>query len=98
MYLTAEFREKHAAAAAIQTLRASGITPAELDLFSDEPVELPRGLLDRPSRMSLASVLGGIIFGVLATAFIFWTQHNYQLVTGGMPLFSFWATGVITYE
>jgi len=59
---------------------------------------LPRGALDRPSRMSLASVLGAIVNGLLATAFIYWTQHNYKLVTGGMPLFSFWATGVITYE
>jgi hypothetical protein len=48
--------------------------------------------------MSLASVTGAIVFGVLATGFIFWTQHNYNVVTGGMPVFSFWATGVITYE
>src|SRR5260370_42148074 len=48
--------------------------------------------------MSLASVLGAIVFGLLATAFVSWTQHNVKLVTGGMPLFSFWATGVITYE
>jgi hypothetical protein len=98
MYLIGAFHEKDSAAAAIRMLRAVGITPAELDLFSEEPVELPRGVLDRPSRMSLASVLGAIVFGLVATAFIYWTQHNYKLVTGGMPLFSFWATGVITYE
>jgi hypothetical protein len=61
-------------------------------------VEFPRGVLDRPSRMSLASVGGAILFGTLATAFIWWTQHDYKLVTGGMPTFSFWATGVITFE
>jgi len=98
MYLIAEFREKDAAAAAIQSLRASGIAPTDLDVFSEEPVEFPRGVLDRPSRMSLVSVSGAILFGVLATAFVWWTQHNYRLVTGGMPIFSFWATGVITYE
>src|SRR5260370_36115989 len=48
--------------------------------------------------MSLASVLGAIVFGLLATAFVSWTQHNVKLVTGGMPVFSFWATGVITFE
>jgi hypothetical protein len=48
--------------------------------------------------MSVVSVLGAILFGILATAFIRWTQHNYRLVTGGMPVFSFWATGVITFE
>ena len=48
--------------------------------------------------MSVVSVLGAILFGILATAFIRWTQHSYRLVTGGMPVFSFWATGVITFE
>ena len=98
MYLIGEFHRKEAVAAAIQRLRDDGIGPDELDLFSEEPVELPRGVLDRPSRMSMVSVAGAIAFGVLATALVSWTQHNYRLVTGGMPLFSFWATGVITYE
>jgi hypothetical protein len=61
-------------------------------------VEFPRGVLDRPSRMSVVSVLGAILLGTLATAFIRWAQQNYRLVTGGMPIFSFWATGVITFE
>lgn len=98
MYLMGEFREKDRAAAAIRSLRASGIDTGDLDLFSEEPVEFPRGVLDRPSSMSRVSVAGAILLGTLATAFIWWTQHNYPLVTGGMPIFSFWATGVITFE
>jgi ActD protein len=98
MYLIGEFREKAETVAAIRSLRAGGIDSGDLDLFSEEPVGLPRGVLDRPSSMSLVSVAGAITFGSLATGFIYFTQHNYKLVTGGMPLFSFWATGVITYE
>jgi hypothetical protein len=98
MYVTGEFRDKQRVAGAIRALRANGATEADLDVFSEEPVEFPRGVLDRPSRMSLISVSGAIAFGLLATAFIYWAQHNYRVVTGGMPLFSFWATGVITYE
>ncbi len=98
MYLIAEFREKDTVAAAIRLLRAGGIAPADLDVFSEEPIDLPRGVLERPSRMSLVSVSGAILFGALATAFIWWTQNDYRLVTGGMPVFSFWATGVITFE
>jgi len=98
MYLIGEFREKHKAATAIQKLRDSGIGPGDLDLFSEEPVALPRGLLDRPSHMSLVSVLGAITLGSLATLFVRYAQNDYKLVTGGMPIFSFWATGVITYE
>jgi Alternative complex III, ActD subunit len=98
VYLIGEFQEKDAVREAIRLLREGGVTPAQLDIFSEEPVEYPRGVLDRPSRMSLASVLGAIAFGSLATAFIYWTQHNYPVITGGMPTFSFWATGVITFE
>jgi hypothetical protein len=98
VYLIGEFHDRATAAEAIRMLRADGTLPADLDVFSEEPVEFRRGVLDRPSRMSFASVLGGIIFGLAATGFIFWAQHNYRLDTGGMPVFSFWATGVITYE
>ena len=48
--------------------------------------------------MSPVAVLGAIANGSLATAFVYFTQHNYRLNTGGMPVFSFWGTGVITYE
>jgi hypothetical protein len=98
MYLTGEFRDQDRLVAAIRSLRAAGVAPDALDLFSAEPVELPRGVLDRPSRMSFVSVAGAIGCGALATIFIRYTQHDYRLLTGGMPVFSFWATGVITYE
>ena len=67
-------------------------------MFSDEPLELPRGVLDRSSRMSLGVVAGAIAFCSLAIGFVFFTQYNYPLITGGMPLVSFWATGVVFYE
>ena len=98
VYLTGEFRDQELLIGAIRSLRASGFEIDALDLFSAEPVELPRGVLDRPSRMSLVSVVGAIGFGALATGFVGYTQHDYKLITGGMPVFSLWATGVITYE
>jgi hypothetical protein len=98
MYVIGEFRDQAAAVEAIRMLREHGAQPSGLDVFSEEPVEFRRGVLDRPSRMSVVAVAGGIGFGLLATAFIYWTQHNYRLDTGGMPVFSPWATGVITFE
>jgi hypothetical protein len=98
VYLTAEFRETPALVSTIRSLRDSGISTSDIDLFSAEPVELPRGVLDRPSRMSLVSVSGAVALGGLATAFMYYAQHDYRIVTGGMPVFSFWATGVISYE
>ncbi len=97
-YLLGEFRDKDAVASAIHSLRAAGVSESDIDLFSEEPVEFPRGVLDRPSQMSLAAVVGAIVLGSGATWFVWFAQNNYALNTGGMPTFSFWGTGVITYE
>jgi hypothetical protein len=98
VYLAAEFQEKESTAEALRQLKELGFGPDDLTVFSDEPIELPRGVLDRPSHMSFAVVEGAIVFCFLATAFVYFTQYNYPLITGGMPLFSFWATGVVFYE
>ena len=98
MYLKAEFQEKETAARAILELKANGFGPDALDVFSNEPVEFADGVLDRPSRMSLVVVASALTFCVLTILFVRYTQYDYPLVTGGMPLFSFWSTGVVFYE
>jgi hypothetical protein len=98
MYLLGEFRDKDAVASAIHLLRAAGVNNSDIDLFSEEPVEFGRGVLDRPSHMSLMAVSGAVVLGSAATAFVWWAQNNYAVNTGGMPTYSFWGTGVITYE
>ena len=98
MFLIAEFRAKEPLVAAILAVKNAGVGTSELAIFSEEPVELKKGVLDRPSHMSKAAVGGAVMLGTLATAFVYLAQTNYPLVTGGMPIFSFWATGIITYE
>jgi len=98
VYLSADFPSVEPATKAVRDLKARGFGLADLVVFSDEPILFPRGVLDRPSHMSLTAVLGAITLMLLATGFIYFTQHNYPLITGGMPIFSFWATGIITYE
>jgi hypothetical protein len=98
MFLMGEFRDKDQLIAAIRSLKSSGTRDADLDIFSEEPVELRKGILDRPTKMSLVAVLGGGIVGVLLTLGIYLAQNSYKVVTGGMPIFSPWATGVISFE
>lgn len=98
MYVIAEFRDQGCLENAIQALKTEDFDTSQLAVFSEEPVEFRRGILDRPSRMSLFAVLGAVGLGGAATTGVYLAQHNYPLVTGGMPLFSFWGTGVISYE
>jgi hypothetical protein len=98
MLLSAEFREPEAAAAAIEALASQGFDKRAMDVFSAKPVEFHAGVLDRPSYMSALAVAGAIFNTLLATVFMFWTQQDYPLITGGMPLTSFWAVGVIIFE
>jgi hypothetical protein len=92
------FDNKVSLSQAIRELRATGSGTADLDVFSEEPVELANGLLDRPSKMSLTAVLTAITTGALATGFVYFAQNDYRIQSGGMPYFSFWSSGVITYE
>jgi len=98
MYLRGDFHEVHAVSRAIKDVKNRGLSVADIDVFSTEPVLFASGVLDRPSQMSLTAVCGAVTFGVLATWLVYYSQHSYPLVTGGMPLFSFWATGVVSFE
>ncbi len=98
MYLKGDFQDRSSAIRALRELQADGFHAADIDVFSDEPLELPRGVLDRPSRMSFTVVTGAVTLCLLTIGFVYFTQYNYPLRTGGMPIFSFWATGVIFYE
>lgn len=98
LYLTGTFRDKGEALLAIERLKANGYGPEDLSVFSDEPVEFPRGVLDRKSSMSLVVVSGAVISFLLVVAFVYYAQYDYRVVTGGMPIFSFWPTAVVFYE
>jgi hypothetical protein len=98
MLLNAEFNNPQSIAAAIAALQARGIGAGGIELYSAQPVDLPTGLLKRPSHMSLAAIAAAAGIGLLAIVFVRGTQYNYPLVTGGMPLFSWWASGVVFYE
>ena len=98
MFLTGDFHQKEAALRALREMEGKGFGLDDLDVFSDEALEFPSGVLERPTRMSFAVVTGAITFCLLTVGFVYFTQYNYPLITGGMPLFSFWATGVVFYE
>jgi Protein of unknown function (DUF3341) len=98
VFLAGDFLNQEATVSALVDLKAKGFTSGDLAVFSDEPIEFSRNVLHRPSHMSFAVVVGAITSCLLAIGFVYFTQYNYPIVTGGMPIFSFWGTGVIFYE
>ncbi|MGA3040616.1 MAG: quinol:electron acceptor oxidoreductase subunit ActD [Bryobacteraceae bacterium] len=98
MLLNAEFNDRQSIAAAIAALQARGFGAGGIEVYSAQPLDLPDGLLKRPSHMSLAAVAAATGIGLLAIVFVRATEYSYPVVTGGMPLFSWWASGVIFYE
>jgi hypothetical protein len=98
VFLAGDFLDREAVVRALVDLKADGFAPADVAVFSDEPIEFPRSALHRPSHMSFAAVTGAVTFCLLTIGFVYFTQHNYPIITGGMPIFSFWATGVVFYE
>jgi len=98
MILTADFGDPQSVATAVRVLQARGYGAEEIDVFSTAPVELAEAWLERPSRMSLVAVTSAVVFGLSAIAFVHYTQNDYRIVTGGMPIFSWWSNGVIFYE
>jgi hypothetical protein len=98
MFLTAEFGDADSVARAIASLRSQGFRADQIDVFSTEPVELLAGLLDRRSHMSVTAVASAASFCLLAILFVRYAQYDYPVVTGGMPIFSWWSNGVIFYE
>ena len=97
-YLHARYRCAEDAQAAIEALSSAGVPTSALELYSRRPVEVDPPLLPRRSRMSLAAVIAAIASGSTCTALVFLVQLSYPLVTGGMPITSGWATGVVTFE
>lgn len=97
-FLHAEFGESGAATEALRALLDSGVGPEQIEVYSRRPLEADPPLLARRSRMSLVAVTAAALTGVGATFLMYRAQMDYPLVTGGMPINSGWATGVVTFE
>ena len=96
--LHAEFEDPRTATAAVRALTARGVPLEAIELYSRQPIELCHPLLRQKSRMSLVAVLSAAVTGGTATTLLYRAQMDYPLVTGGMPINSGWATGVVTFE
>ena len=84
---------------AVNLLRGAGVESRDIAVVSSEPFEeYEFGKRDARTWMPWLAVCGGLVGALSGYALAFLTQRQYPLVTGGMPIFAKWPSGIITYE
>jgi Protein of unknown function (DUF3341) len=85
------------AVAVLHELERKGVPSSSITVMSSEPLHLE--ITDAPkTRMAGFAIAGGILGAAFAILLTVWTSRRVGLVTGGMPIVSPWAFGIIVFE
>jgi hypothetical protein len=81
-------------------LRKEGFSSSALTLMSAEPVHaaMDESSPKARSRVGAYAIIGGLVGAAGALVLTLWTAHRMGLVTGGMPIVTPWAFGIIVFE
>ena len=88
---------RHEAVAAIRELTREGVPASSITVMSSEPLHLEASGSKR-SRISGFAIAGGFLGAVSAILLTVITSRRVDLVTGGMPIVTPWAFGIIVFE
>lgn len=94
--LLAIFNDSDEATTTARALRREGITGIEL--MSAEPIHDWVPEEESKSRIGIFAVLGALIGAGLALFLMVWTSRRVDINTGGMPIVTTWAFGIIAFE
>jgi hypothetical protein len=84
-------------AEAAKQLRRRGFE--ELEIYSPVPShELDRAIEDRPSRVRIFTLIGGLLGAISGYAMTIWMANNWPLMVGGKPLSSIPPYTIIAFE
>lgn len=91
------FNTRREALAALHELEREGVPSSSITVMSSEPLHL--GALHPPkTRIPGFAIAGGLLGASFAILLTVWTSRRVGLVTGGMPIVSPWAFGIIVFE
>jgi hypothetical protein len=106
--LVALTNSEEEARAALEELARSGVSRSDVTVISSEPLHglsegLPEGLPEGKrhksrSLIGLFAVGGGVLGALVGIMLTVSTSKSVGLITGGMPVVSPWAFGVIVFE
>ncbi|HXG93694.1 MAG TPA: quinol:electron acceptor oxidoreductase subunit ActD [Blastocatellia bacterium] len=94
------FNTADEARAAVARLQSEGVPRAAITVMSAEPIHIEgdKSGAESRSRIGLFAVAGAILGGASGYLLTALTSRSINLVTGGMPIFTPWAFGIIIYE
>lgn len=91
------FDTRAEATAVLRALEREGVPSSSITVMSSEPLHLESG--DGPkTRIAGFAIAGGLVGAAFAILLTVWTSRRVGLVTGGMPIVSPWAFGIIVFE
>ena len=88
---------RHEALAVLHELRSRGIPDSAITVMSSEPLHLEAKPWPK-TRIPGFAIAGGFIGAAGALLLTIITSRRVGLVTGGMPIVSPWAFGIIVFE
>ena len=91
------FDTREEAIAALRELRRDGVPGSSITVMSSEPLHLDTDGAAK-TRIAGFAIAGGLIGVAIALLLTVWTSRRVGLVTGGMPIVSAWAFGIIVFE
>jgi hypothetical protein len=90
------FDTRREAVAALHELEREGVPNSSITVMSSEPLHLEA--LHPKTRIAGFSIAGGLLGAAFAILLTVLTSRGVGLVTGGMPIVSPWAFGIIVFE
>jgi Alternative complex III, ActD subunit len=87
---------RHEAVAALHELERDGVPKSAITVMSSEPLHME---CEGPkTRIPIFGIIGGLLGAGFAILLTVWTSRRVGLITGGMPIVSPWAFGIIVFE
>ncbi len=94
--IVAIFDTSDEALATARALRNEGITGIEL--MSAEPIHAWVPEEEAKSYIGIFAIIGAVVGAAFATLMMVWTSRRVNINTGGMPIVTTWAFGIIAFE
>ena len=84
---------------AVNGLRAAGVADAEITVITSCPMEdFEFSHLGGKNRLWYVACFGGLVGFTASTSLVMFTETNWALNTGGMPVVAWWPNLIIMFE